>query len=243
LYGYPSGYPYPHSAAILRRELDAIGRRFPQRRKMVVIGHSMGGCISRLLITDTDDRLWREVFESAPGETPLPPDSKARLREEMVFRHRPEIGRVIFIAAPLRGSGLARSWVGRIGSALVKLPATVMDPGDAAVRALAFRPDELHLDRAPNSVDLLTPDNRFVRAIQTIPVTPGIPHHVICGDRGWGGHRDRTKPVMSDGVVPYWSSHMETAESACIVPSGHNAHQHPRAIAEVARILKLHASR
>jgi pimeloyl-ACP methyl ester carboxylesterase len=41
-YSYPSGYPYPYSAAILRRELDAIEKRFPLRKPMVVIGHSMG---------------------------------------------------------------------------------------------------------------------------------------------------------------------------------------------------------
>src|SRR4030095_5209740 len=32
-YTYPSGYPYTHAAAILRRELDAIACRFPLRRK------------------------------------------------------------------------------------------------------------------------------------------------------------------------------------------------------------------
>src|SRR4030095_4570871 len=46
-YSYPTGYPYPYSAAILRRELDAIESRLPLRKKIVVIGHSMGGCISR----------------------------------------------------------------------------------------------------------------------------------------------------------------------------------------------------
>jgi len=91
-------------------------------------------------------------------------------------------------------------------------------------------------------VDFLTPDNRFVLALQTIPVTSGIPHHVICGDRGKGGHKDKTKPVMTDGVVPYWSSHMDTAESELIVPSGHGVHQNAKAIAEVERILKLPAA-
>ena len=52
-YSYPSGYPYPYSAAILRHELDAIEKRFPLPNPMVAIGHSMGGCIARLLITDT----------------------------------------------------------------------------------------------------------------------------------------------------------------------------------------------
>jgi hypothetical protein len=36
---------------------------------------------------------------------------------------------------------------------------------------------------------------------------------------------------MSDGVVPYWSSHLDTAESELIIPSGHDAHQNPQAIA------------
>jgi hypothetical protein len=61
------------------------------------------------------------------------------------------------------------------------------------------------------------------------------------GDRGKGGNKDRTKPVSSDGVVPYWSSHLGGAQSELIVPSNHSAHQNKQAIAEVARILRLHA--
>jgi hypothetical protein len=64
-FSYPSGYPYPYSAVILRRELDAIEKKFPLHKPMVVVGHSMGGCIARLLITDTGDRLWMELFEVA----------------------------------------------------------------------------------------------------------------------------------------------------------------------------------
>ena len=101
----------------------------------------------------------------------------------------------------------------------------------------------MRLKRAPNSVDSLAPNDPVMLALQKIPLTPGIPHHVICGDRGKGGHKDKTKPVMSDGVVPYWSSHMDTAESELIVPSGHDAHQNPQAIAEVERILKLNLRR
>jgi len=39
--------------------------------------------------------------------------------------------------------------------------------------------------------------------------------------------------------VPYWSSHMDGAKSELIVSSGHAAHQNPKAIEEVHRILKL----
>lgn len=240
-YSYPSGYPYPHSAAILRRELDAINQRFPISRKMVLIGHSMGGCISRLMITDTGEKIWMDTFGKTPAQVSMPEGSKKILTEALIFRHRPEVGRVIFISAPLRGSELATDWIGRLGSRLVKSPVTLLQAGNDALKAVTFQAEDLKLKRMPNSVDTLAPTSRFVKAINTIPVKQGIPHHVICGDRGKGGNRDHSKPVMSDGVVPYWSSRMETASSELIVPSHHSAHQNPEAIAEVKRILKTYA--
>jgi len=90
-------------------------------------------------------------------------------------------------------------------------------------------------------VDTLAPNNRFVRNINTIPITPGIPYHSIMGDRGKGGNKDHTRPVSSDGIVPYWSSHLEGAQSELIVPSSHSAHQNRQAMVEVQRILRLNA--
>jgi hypothetical protein len=64
-----------------------------------------------------------------------------------------------------------------------------------------------------------------------------VPYHSIIGDRGKGGNRDRTPPISTDGIVPYWSSHIDGAASELIVPSDHWSNQHPMAIAEVRRIL------
>jgi pimeloyl-ACP methyl ester carboxylesterase len=235
-YSYPSGYPYPYSAAILRHELDAIEKRFPLRKPMVVIGHSMGGCISRLLITDTGDKLWMEVFKKPPEDVPLSPESRKLFSDALIFQHRPEIGRVIFISAPLRGSELASNWLGRIGSSLVKSPVALLEAGRDLIEITTYQPGELKLKRIPNSVDTLAPTNRFVIAINTIPITPGIPYHTIMGDRGKGD-----APNSSDGIVPYWSSHMDGAKSELVVPSGHGAHQNPKTIQEVRRILMLNA--
>ena len=235
-YSYPSGYPYPHSAAILRQDLDAVLKTFPLRKPMVVIGHSMGGCISRLLITDTGDRLWTEIFGKPPAQTPIAGQSRRLLEDALVFEHRREVGRVIFISAPLKGSKIASNWVGRIGSRLVKSPATLLSVGQDAMKIVQFQGDDLRLKRIPASIDTLAPNNRFVKAINTIPITPGIPYHTIMGDRGKGN-----APNSSDGVVPYWSSHMPGAVSEKIVPSNHSAHQNPEAIEEVRRILDLHA--
>jgi hypothetical protein len=51
----------------------------------------------------------------------------------------------------------------------------------------------------------------------------------------------KTFHTRTDGVVPYWSSHLAGAQSELIVPSTHGAHQNPQAIAEVCRILRLNA--
>ena len=55
---------------------------------------------------------------------------------------------------------------------------------------------------------------------------------LIIGDRGKGN-----SPNSTDGVVPYWSSHLEGAASEKIVPSGHGANENPEGIAEIRRIL------
>ena len=55
----------------------------------------------------------------------------------------------------------------------------------------------------------------------------------IMGDRGRGD-----TPNSSDGVVPYWSPHLEEAQSELIVNPDHGAQYNPQAIREVARILK-----
>jgi hypothetical protein len=90
----------------------------------------------------------------------------------------------------------------------------------------------------PNSVDTLEPNDRFVEAVNKLPITRGIPYHSIIGDRGRGD-----TPNSSDGVVPYWSSHLPGAQSELIVNSDHGAQYDPQAIREVERILKLNLSR
>jgi hypothetical protein len=213
-----------------------VEKQFPKLKPMVVIGHSMGGCISRLLLTDSGNDLWMKIFGRPPDEVPLSPHIREYFRKELFFRHRPEIGRMIFIAAPLRGSDLATGWLHSLSRLLIRDPALTSAASEEMLRATAhIREEELKPKRRANGVDTLSPKSRFVNAINTIPMTPGIPYDTIIGDRGRSD-----SPNSSDGVVPYWSSHMEGAESEHIVPSDHRAHQNPQAIAEVLHILKAH---
>ena len=237
VYSYPSGYPYPYSAALFRQELDAVARAFPDRKGIVLVGHSMGGMISRLMITDVGDKMWLDFFGRPPSQTNLPPESKQLLEKALIFNHRPEVRRVIFMSAPHRGAEMASNWIGRIATKLIRTPFFLVSIPFRTIDAMLI-PKEgatTPLNRIPNSIDTLSPKNRFVEEINKFPTTPGIPFHTIEGDRGRGD-----APNSSDGVVAYWSSHMKGAQSELVVPSNHSSPINPEAIAEVHRILKLH---
>ena len=140
------------------------------------------------------------------------------------------------MSAPHRGSDLAKNFIGRLASMLVRAPTKLLSAGLVAMQSLTPDPAALKLKGLPNSVDTLAPNNRFVVAINKIPIAPGIPYHSIVGDRGRGD-----TPNSSDSVVAYWSSHLDGAASERIVPSNHSTPLNPEAIAEVHRILKLNA--
>jgi len=232
-YSYPSGYPYPYSAALFRHDLDGIDRAFPNHKRVILIGHSMGGMICRLMITDAGDKIWRDLFGTSPAKTPLAGDGRKLLEESLVFNHRPDVQRAVFISTPHRGSGFASGWIGRIGSGLVRTPRLFTPIYQEMKPLLVDDPTAAALKRMPNSVDTLEPNDRFVLAVNKLPITPGIPYHSIMGDRGRGD-----TPNSSDGIVPYWSSHLDGAQSELIVPSDHGAQYNPQAIREVERILR-----
>jgi len=128
---------------------------------------------------------------------------------------------------------LALDLANRIGAALVRTPRLFTPIYAAAKPLLIADPAARPLNRMPNSVDTLEPNDRFVEAVSKLPIARGIPYHSIMGDRGRGD-----TPNSSDGVVPYWSSHLPGAQSELIVNSDHGAQYNPQAIQEVERILK-----
>jgi pimeloyl-ACP methyl ester carboxylesterase len=238
VFSYPSGYPFQYSALVLRRELDTFDRTFPHHRPIILVGHSMGGIISRLMITDSGgDKVWRYFFAKPPTRTKLSPETKALLEEALIFTPRRDVARVIFISTPHRGSILAQNSIGRIGSSLIRKSMRVMNAGPEILRASVVQEDPtvLKLNRLPNSIDTLSPNDPFLKEMNTLSMAKRIPYHSIIGDRGRGD-----TPNSSDGVVPYWSSHLEGAESEKIVPSGHGAEHSAQGIAEVVRILHEH---
>ena len=239
-FSYPTGYPYPLSAAVLRRRLDAINSRFPDHKKIVVIGHSMGGMISRTLITDSGLKLWNAIYDKPPMEMGFTSETRKVMVESLIFKHRTDISRVIFASPSHRGSEEATNFWGRLGSSIIGSPKDIVPDTSEALSGVKPKSTGEQIRQMPNSIDFLNPANRFVVTLAKIPTTPGIPFHTIIGDRGKGGNLDRTPPVSTDGIVPYWSSHLDGAKSELIIPSDHWTNRHPLGIAEVDRILHEH---
>jgi hypothetical protein len=157
----------------------------------------------------------------------------------LIFKPQRDVARVIFISTPHRGSVIAQGPIGRIASSLIHKPLEFVRLSPEIMQASVVQeedPGVLKLKRMPNSIDTLAPNDPFLRIVNTLPLAKGIQYHSIIGDRGRGD-----TPNSSDGVVPYWSSHVGGAKSEKIVPSDHGANQNPEAIGEVIRILKEHS--
>jgi pimeloyl-ACP methyl ester carboxylesterase len=235
VYSYPSGYPFPYSAMLLRQELDRVDKTYPNHKKIVLVGHSMGGLVSRLMVTDAGMTFWDQYFGKPPDQVPMNAKDKELLEEALIFEHRPDVSRVIFFSTPHRGAGLATNWIGRTGIALIKLPVDMVRLGVTATKFIVTPENSALKPRFPTSIDTLSPYNPFVKTMNTLPIADHIPYHSIIGDRGRGD-----TPNSSDGVVPYWSSHLDGAASERIVPSGHGSHQNKEGMEEAHRILLLH---
>jgi hypothetical protein len=128
-------------------------------------------------------------------------------------------GATLFTPALHRSSATAGT-TGRSGRGT----AEYMNAGREILHASIVQEDPtvLKLNRLPNSIDTLSPNDPFVKEMNALPMAKRIPYHSIIGDRGRGD-----TPNSSDGVVPYWSSHLDGAESEKIVPSGHGAEHSP----------------
>jgi hypothetical protein len=246
LFRYPSGVPIIYSSQKLRENLaqlhDILSRSGAGRRcaNMVLIGHSMGGLVSKAQVQDSGDRFWVTILGKGPQELGLKKEELESLRRYLEFNPNPHISRVIFAATPHRGSDVADSRLARFGRRLVKLPGQTFGSTFDILQGLAERNQSLGqlLARGmPTSVDNLSPSSPYVRIATTLPFRSGVHLHSIIGNKDG---RPTTDPKCSDGFVPYSSAHLDGVESELLVKSDHSVHERPEAIEEMRRILKLH---
>jgi pimeloyl-ACP methyl ester carboxylesterase len=244
LFQYNTGNPVAYSGGLLRAALEAAVERLDPSgadaalRRMVVIGHSQGGLLTKLTAIESGDRFWSVVSRIPLEDFDVSDEVRAMLRRSLFVTPLPFVKRVVFVCTPHRGSYLASFRLAGLLSDFVALPSNLMQVG---TELLLRNPGNLllaNVGRLPTSIDNMTPGNPFLRTLSEIPVAPAIAAHSIVAVRGAGPPEGQ-----SDGVVSYESAHIEGVESELVVHSGHSAQSQPEVILEVRRILLEHAVR
>jgi pimeloyl-ACP methyl ester carboxylesterase len=240
-FSYASGSPTAFSALQLRtaiedavRELNPEGND-PLLKKMVLIGHSQGGLIAKLLVIDSGSRLWDALSRVPLDQLRISASTRDLLQKALFVTPVPEVRRVIFIATPQRGSFVAGSAIGQLLASFVTPPSSLTtalrDVAEDNPNALKIHPGPLQF----GSMSVMTPGSPLSTALATIPISPSVAANSIIAVLGNG-------PIQTgnDGVVTYQSAHLEGVESELVVRSGHSVQGDPRTVAEVRRILLLH---
>lgn len=241
---YPTNLPLPLNNVAIREAITKTLAHFDPAgtsvasRDIVMVGHSMGGVLARLMLSSSGDQVWDGIM----GRFDIHGSRLRKARQELDpllrFEPLPQVTRAIFIAAPHRGTPYAERRVARWISGMVRLPVSVLgrfkeltqllvDPHGAAPAAL---------DRSLTSIDNLSNQSPFVQAAADLPISPRVRYHSIMGN----DTPTVALALSSDGVVPYSSAHLEGAASEKVVPSWHSVQETPEAILEIRRILHEH---
>lgn len=232
VFGYPTGNPIAYSGLKLREALAKVDESYPNHKAYVVISHSLGGVVAQMQVVSLRAENWERVVGEPAKKILHRITPGGLIARALVFKANPRIKRVVFVCTPHRGSDLAISPIAEFGMRLITLPSNIagaiknqIGPELAEVRGLQDR---------PNVATGLSPDSPALKTMDTVPVE--APYHSIIGNRG----RPGPLAESSDGIVPYWSSHMTKARSEVIVPGPHGLVDYPQDIAELKRILHLH---
>lgn len=239
---YPTNGPILVNAMAIRNAFEATLKHFDPdgqsaaSHDAVIIGHSMGGVIARLMVSRADDELWRAFREDYDIDEDRLVRARDRLDPLFHFKPVPQFERAIFIAAPHRGTPFARNRLGRWVSNLIRLPVTLLAGLDDALHfatGAEDAPSEGRTRYVPNSVDQLRDDDPYVMAAANLKISPSVQYHSIIARRDAKGPLEQS----SDGVVPYLSAHLAGAQSERVIVSGHSVQETPQAILEIRRIL------
>ncbi len=240
MFSYNTGSPIAYSGWLLRdaianlvQTVDPDGRD-PALRNQIVIGHSQGGLLAKLLAVDAGQQFWDLVATESPEDVELDPENRALLEGSLLVEPSPFVKDVVFLSTPHHGSRLADYRLARLFSRFVRSPANIVaaagdlfadDPKIDAQRAMK---------RSRGSVGNMSPDSEFIQLLASLPVAPGITSHSIIGvQKG---------PIEEggDGVVSYQSAHLDGVDSELVVKSGHSSQSNPVVVEEIRRILIEH---
>jgi pimeloyl-ACP methyl ester carboxylesterase len=246
-YLYPTGQPFWISAtqmredlALMRREVDPT-RQYAALDEMVLVGHSMGGLISKLQTVESSDAFWQTMSDHPFAELKADPETVRALATTFYFRPNPSVRRVVTLGTPHRGSPFSNNLTRWAGNKLIAIPQKMLDGRD---RLLA---QNSHFFRAnapidiKTSIDSLAPDSPVLPTLLAATPGPWVSYHNVVGREAKPGLASKYIVGEGDGVVALTSARLDNEPqvvSQIIVPADHsNVHRHPQSVLEVRRVL------
>jgi pimeloyl-ACP methyl ester carboxylesterase len=245
-YLYPTSQPFWLSAAQLRQDLaqtrqalDPNGQE-PALDQMVLIGHSMGGLLSKMQTSASRDEFWKLVSAEPPEAIRAGPDVRQKLESTFYFQPNPSIRRVVTIGTPHRGSEFSNHTTQWLLGKLIHLPQKLVNSQQKLFWDNPGAFPDRSLLRVDTSIDSLSPNCPVFPALLASPHLPWVKYHNIIGvvpKRNWF----TSWLGEGDGVVSEQSARVEGVASELVVPADHSSiHSHPAAVLEVRRILLEH---
>lgn len=245
---YPTGQPFWESARQVRHDLRQLKELLRARGgtdaldQTILVGHSMGGLISRMLTSESGTEFWEaisdEPFAALQGEEA----ALERLQETVFFEPEPDVAAIICIGTPHRGSRFANQTTQWLAQRLITLPAMLSHDNAQVVqqnRSIIRDPKPLTM---ATSIDSLSPQCAFIQALDRIAPAPHVARYNIYGrleKASWFSYLVGVED--GDGIVAVESAQWPAVVSQLEVPAEHNViHQNPRTILEVKRILYEH---
>lgn len=201
-------------------------------RGITLIGHSMGGILARLLVSSSGDVLLDALEKKYPAAGAKLSAKSSKFSSIIKFEPLRGVSDAIFLAAPHRGTPYAdASWAKYLAS-FVKLPLSIVNT--VGEMALTIFGRELPREISMTGVDNLSAKDPTVKILEQLKISPNVKYFSIIGRENPEGPLEES----SDGIVPYWSSHLDGAASETVVVSGHSVQETPQAILKIREILR-----
>ncbi|HQV24580.1 MAG TPA: alpha/beta hydrolase [Acinetobacter sp.] len=224
--------------ALLKQAFGGINSNDAAAKDAVLVGHSMGGIISRLLVSDAD------ISKSALSM--MSNRQQVRLRKHPVIAERLKMkpienfDRAIFLAAPHSGTDYADRWFTLAARKIIRLPATfltsladTLTSDDADLKDFVKTITNGVIQNGPSD---LSKKSKFMELTATIQPKKDLVFHSIIGNMT----KSDDPNIITDGIVLYKSAHLEHAVSEKILHGGHSIQETPEAVLELRRILRQH---
>jgi pimeloyl-ACP methyl ester carboxylesterase len=242
-FSYPTGGPFLGSAARLRTLLRTTIARCtaacgddPALHHMVIIGHSMGGLITKLQVAASGNVVWDHIANRPFDEMILAEKDRKELASRLFFTPLPFVDRVVLIATPHDGSPWAKRLVARFAGKLVEFSERDDERYQKILRdnSGAIKPE--FAEGLPTSIDMLEEDNPILVAERQLRIDSRVKVHSIIGT---GKRMLRDGPA--DGIVPVSSARQPDSVSEAYIAATHTTIlRNIVTTREIKRILSAH---